>query len=197
LRKIRSRIIITILLLSPFVVWGCIDHIDKACDLDLKPLPVEAQTTLVSTEQMEPPVPLYDIPLSPELQKYTYEKCVGYDVDYIMALAIMKKESNFQSDLISQGGDCGIMQINRSNLDYLKSSLGTTDIMDPKQNIEAGIFWLSGIYKNFSDPNQILMVYNMGGSIAQALIDNGRESTGYSREVLKAMDEIREMEKGK
>jgi hypothetical protein len=35
------------------------------------------------------------------------------------------------------------------------------------------------------------MVYNMSGSVAQALWDLGRESTGYSRAVMRAMDDIK------
>lgn len=191
-KRIRNLLLLSILLV--ITLWSCVVHIDNVCGLDhrqLPDLPEEAQAAPAVAEKTEPAVPIYDIPLSRELQELTYRKCIEYDVDYVMALAVMEEESSFQADLVSAAGDYGLMQINESNIDYLTEALGTTNLLDPEQNIEAGIFWLSGIYKNYSDPNQILMVYNMGGSIAQALMDEGRESTWYSREVLRTMDDIR------
>ena len=191
-RMYRRRIITAMMMIAAAVVIGCILHIDETCSLGLEPLPEAAYSNTVITEPVKPEYPLYDIPLSDDLQRFTYERCLEWDVDPIMVYAIMAVESDYRSDLISDTGDYGIMQINADNLDYLFETLGTTNPMDPEQNIEAGIFWLSGICKNNSDPERILMVYNMGGTIAQALWDQGRESTWYSREVLRTMDEIRE-----
>jgi soluble lytic murein transglycosylase-like protein len=168
-------------------------RIDSVCGLapeDLPELPDTTPAAVQTVTQPEPKAPLYDIPLSSDLQEYTYQKCIQYDVDYVMVLAIMQEESGFKTDAVSPGGDCGIMQIRKDNMKYLEDALGVTDLMDPKQNIEAGIFWLSGICKNNTDPERILMVYNMGGNIAQDLWDMGRYSTGYSREVMRFMDEI-------
>lgn len=187
-RRTRNLIILAILLIITVTI--CIVHIDSVCGSGLKPLSVAEAMQAEASEPPGPQVPLYDLPLSRGLQEYTYWKCVEYNVDYIMALAIMQEESSFQPAL-SKDGNYGLMQINRGNHQYLRDALGTTDFLDPQQNIEAGIFWLSGIYENNSDPEKILMVYNMGGSIAQDLWDLGRESTGYSREVMRAMDEIR------
>ncbi len=193
MRRLRNRLIVGVVLAAIYIVCICIGHIDKTCgsDLpDLPDLPVASQAITAPAVQAGPEGPIYDIPLSGDLQRFTFEKCVQYDVDHIMVLAIIENESTYREGLIV-AGNYGLMQINRANHNYLRDALGTTDFLDPKQNIEAGIFWLSGIYENYSDPNQILMVYNMGGSIAQALWDEGRDSTGYSRAVLRTMDEIR------
>lgn len=190
-KRLLYRICLFIIITIPPVIYGSIHQIDRACDLPYNDLPAQEIQTTEIVKEIIPEVPTYDIPLSAELQEFTYEKCVQYDVDYLMALAIMQQESKFQPDLICEG-NYGLMQINRGNHQYLRNALGTKDFLDPKQNIEAGVFWLSGIFQNNSDPERILMVYNMGGSNAQALWDKGRYSTGYSREVMKAMDEIRE-----
>jgi len=190
--RIRNLLLLTILLI--FIVCGCIVHIDDVCGIeprDLPALPEAVQPTPAIAEKVEPAAPVYDIPLSKDLQEYTYQKCIEYDVDYLMVLAIMDQESDYQNDLVSETGDYGIMQINESNFNYLTDALGEVDFLNPEQNIEAGIFWLSGICKNNSDPERILMVYKMNGSIAQELWDQGRYSTWYSRSVMRIMDEIR------
>lgn len=193
--RIRNLLILMILLIA--ILWGCIVHIDHVCGLGSQNLPVlpdSIEVMPITTDQAVmavPAAPLYEIPLSKELQEYTYQKCVQYDVDYIMVLAIMQEESEYQADLVDQG-NYGLMQINEGNFEYLTNALGIKDFLDPKQNIEAGVFWLSGIFQNNSDPERILMVYNMNGSVAQEFWDLGRYSTWYSREVMRYMDEISE-----
>jgi soluble lytic murein transglycosylase-like protein len=192
-KRLRYKLMLLIIPVALLTIYGSLICVDKVNGLEYPDLPTQEIRSTPEEIQEDPiqQIPKYDIPLSAELQEFTYEKCVQYDVDYIMVLAIMQKESTFQSDLVYEG-NYGLMQINRSNHKYLKEHLGTTDFLDPKQNIEAGVFWLSGIYQNNTNPEKILMVYNMGGSIAQGLWDLGRESTGYSRAVMRAMDEIRE-----
>lgn len=194
MRRLRNRIVVAVLLAVIYLTLICVIEIDKTCGAvtqDLPDLPAAAQAMTTPAVEIEPEIPIYDIPLSEDLQKFTFEKCVQYGVDYIMVLAIMETESSYREDLIADG-NYGLMQINRGNHKYLRDVLGTTDILDPRQNIEAGIFWLSGICQNYSDPNQILMVYNLGGAAARERMEAGQESTWYSRKVLTVMDEIKE-----
>lgn len=190
-KRLLYKLALILIIITPLIVFGSVKQVDKSCRLDYPNLStLEAQT--IQEEPIEKTIPTYDIPLSAELQEYTYEKSIKYDVDHVMVLAIMQVESHYKPDVISQNGDYGLMQINQSNHKYLEKSINTTDFLDPEQNIEAGIVWLSGIYANNHDPNKILMVYNMSGNVAQELWERGIESTAYSREVLKGMDEIRE-----
>lgn len=190
-KRLFYKVILPIIIVTPLIIYGSINCVDRTCGLDYQDLPTQEIRNQPEANPTPIQIQKYDIPLSAELQEFTYEKCVQYDVDYLMALAIMQQESKFQPDLICDE-NYGLMQINRGNHQYLRDALGTKDFLDPKQNIEAGVFWLSGIFQNNSDPERILMVYNMGGSIAQELWDLGRDSTGYSRGVMRAMDEIRE-----
>ena len=167
-----------------------LNRVDKVCGLPYQDLPTREPQTIEAATKVE--APIYNIPLSKELQQFTYEKCLEYDVDYLMALGLMDAESDFQVDVISPTDDYGIMQINKENHDYLNDAFNKEiDFLDAKQNIEAGVFYLSGICENNTDPNRILMIYNMNSSIAQALWDDGRESTAYSREVMRSMEKIR------
>lgn len=193
-KRLLNKRILIIAIVTPLIITGSIYSVGESCGLPYRDLPSQ-EVRDIPKETIHPirKIPKFNIPLSAELQDFTYEKCIQYDVDYIMVLAIMQEESQFQPDLIADG-NYGIMQINKSNHKYLRETLGTTDFLDAKQNIEAGIFFLSGIYENNTNPEKILMVYNMGGRIAQGLWDMGRESTGYSRGVMRAMDDIRERE---
>src|SRR5690606_36348654 len=65
-----------------------------------KPIENNAETVEIMTEEIIPEVVeqeiiYYDIPLSEELQKFTYETCQEYDIEYELALAVMQLESDF------------------------------------------------------------------------------------------------------
>lgn len=92
----------------------------------------------------------YNIKLSEDLQKYAYNMCKKYGVPYTIFLAMIKVESGYRTNAKSSTGH-GLCQINPSNLSYLKKKLGTTDLMDPYQNIQAGAYWLSRYYKSWKD----------------------------------------------
>lgn len=51
----------------------------------------------------------------------------------------MEVESGYKVD--AQNGSCyGLMQIHTINMEYLSSNIGTTDLTDPEQNIQARAF---------------------------------------------------------
>src|SRR5665647_1948633 len=83
-----------------------------------------------------------------EYSIFILNTCEKYAVDPKEIFAIIKKESNFDTQAISSTGDYGLMQINKSNLPALNKALGTTDLLDPYQNIEAGVYWYAGIKAN-------------------------------------------------
>lgn len=133
------------------------------------------------------PAPLYSsLPISEEIQQYTYDTCVVYGIEdhYELVLAIMWRESNFDADAISSTDDYGIMQINQCNHEHLKSTLDFVDIMDVHNNIEAGIYILSGLFEKYKDESKVLMAYNMGPGGAAEQWSRGNYSSSYSRDVL-------------
>lgn len=137
-----------------------------------------------------------DIPLSLELQEYTYYICNAYDVDYDIVLAIMQVESKFTNVISKSGNDFGICQINKVNHEWLDTQYGLNDMLDERQNIKACVIILSDISKNeyFDTNDKILMAYNMGQGGARKAIESGTLSTEYTRKVNKAIEEIRKEE---
>src|SRR5665648_154792 len=120
-----------------------------------------------------------------EYSVFVLNTCAQYGVNPAEIFAIIEKESGFDAQAISSTGDYGLMQINKSNLPNLHEVLGTTDLLDPYQNIEAGVYWYAGIKaNNHGSIEKDLMVYNMGSRGAMRDWENGIYSTGYSRAVV-------------
>lgn len=134
----------------------------------------------------------YDIPLSKELQLYTYTRCVDYGIadHYELVLAMMWQESNFTPDTISKTDDYGIMQINACNHEWLRDLLGTTDFLDACQNINAGTYIISKMLIKYKDEHKALMAYNMGENGASLNWEAGNYTSDYSRSVVAKREAI-------
>lgn len=113
-----------------------------------------------------------------------------YDIDPREIFAIIEKESGFDPKAKSVTKDHGLMQLNLSNLPALEAAFGGMDLMDPYQNIEAGIYWYAGIKgNNHGSIEKDLMVYNLGSRGAEREWAKGIYSTKYSRDVMDLMFE--------
>lgn len=134
----------------------------------------------------------YDIPLSKELQLYTYTRCVDYGIadHYELVLAMMWQESNFTPDTISKTNDYGIMQINACNHEWLRDVLGTTNFLDASQNIDAGTYIISKMLLKYEDEHKALMAYNMGERGASLNWEAGIYTSNYSRGVVAKREAI-------
>ena len=120
------------------------------------------------------------IPLSEELQYYTFEQCVKNGLDYPMILAIMWRESRFTIDAVNlnKNGtkDSGIMQINDINRGWLAEELGVEDLMDPKQNIRAGTEILGRFTRKYGQHNALL-AYQYGETGMKKRLSEGLDSS--------------------
>lgn len=151
---------------------------------------VEHETTVTETEEVEVrPNKLYCViedgftsTLEIEYQDYLWEMCVKYNVTeyYELFIAQMYHESTFRTDIISATNDHGLMQINVCNHDWLGDKLGNDDFLDPYNNIEAGVYLMSGFLLKYNDVQKALVCYNRG----ESAVINGTYSTDYSTGVL-------------
>jgi len=109
---------------------------------------------------------LPSIPLSKELQEFTWQRCQELDIEYELVLAIMWRESRFKTNAVGYNNngtrDSGVMQINDINKAWLKKELGITDLMDPYQNITAGTAMLADYLHEYDDESKALMAYHCG-----------------------------------
>lgn len=134
----------------------------------------------------------YDIPLSEELQYYTYIRCVDLGISeyYELILATMWQESNYTPDLISKTNDYGLMQINICNHDWLSEELGLTDFLDPYQSIDAGTHIIASLLLKYDDPHKALMAYNYGEAGARSHWNRGTYTSSYSRSIAEKQDTL-------
>ena len=145
----------------------------------------------ITIEQEVVPVRI-DCPLDDEIQQMIADRCDELDLDFPFVMAVMFKESSFRSDVISSdGGDHGLMQINKVNHKWLSEELGVTDFLNPEQNVRAGTYILKRLFDKYEDPAKVLMCYNMGESNAKKLWNKGVYTSKYAEAILAKADEYK------
>ena len=149
-RNSLSLALIGIILLSMTAgAIGCLAFLPKPQDTSTPETKIDVSTATVMQPDItspsldpvpEPQVFYFDVPLSEELQDYIREKCSEYEVPMELVIALIDKESSFRSDVVSTTNDYGFMQINQCNHEWLSSTLGVSNFLDPKENILCGIY---------------------------------------------------------
>lgn len=128
-------------------------------------------------------VPL-DVPMDESLQEFVWVLSYAYNIDFPIVMAVINQESSFNATAIGNGEDYGLMQINQMNHQWLKETLGTSEFLNPYQNVRAGIFILGKLTQKYDDPSKALMAYNLGETGAARLWKEGINETSYSKAVL-------------
>lgn len=94
-------------------------------------------------------------PWQPYIRKYSLE----FNVDPDLVTAILYIESKGNPNLVSRKGAMGLMQITPVTAIHL----GISDVLDPEQNIKAGVKYISHLIRKY-DESSALIVYNAGES---------------------------------
>ena len=116
--------------------------------------------------------------------QYVTEFSKEYGIDENLVYAIIKCESNFDSDSLSHAGALGLMQITQTTFDWArnKKSIKTEEqlsIYDEKTNIDYGCYIYSLLYKEFEDTNTALAAYNAGRTkVKKWLLDKSYSKDG-------------------
>ena len=113
-------------------------------------------------------------------QDYAYQQCVKYGIRdyYKYVIAMMYHESQFKTGCVSSTSDYGLMQINSCNFSWLRSKLGLDNLLNPYQNITAGVYIIADKIRKHGSIETALVGYNMGDG---AVYDKGIYSSSYSR----------------
>lgn len=140
-------------------------------------------------EQIEPLPVYYNVPLEKHFQDFIRTMGNAYDVPIELILAVMELESGFRQDIICTNTngtkDYGLMQINTVNHKWLKNTLNLDNMLDPYQNVMAGIYILSNnLEKTGGEIEKALMMYNKGENGAKSYWDRGIYSIAYSQIIM-------------
>ncbi len=82
----------------------------------------------------------------------------AHDVDPLLVHSIIKVESNYNANAVSNKGAQGLMQLTPSTA----RMLGVSNSFDPQQNIEAGVKYLKYLKDLYKDDRLALAAYNAG-----------------------------------
>lgn len=149
--------------------------------------------TVTETEEPTTTRSYYEsVDLSQEMQWFIFVQAGEACVDFPMVLAMIVDESSCDPSVVSKTHDYGLMQINKCNHAWLAEDYGLTDMLDPYQNIIAGITILSLLQDDFpdADMHMILMAYNLGPSGAADAWSRGIYTSAYSEKVMQIRDAL-------
>jgi soluble lytic murein transglycosylase-like protein len=105
-----------------------------------------------------------------------------HNVDPNLVRAVVKVESNFNSNAVSRKGAMGLMQLMPSTA----RSLNVKNPFDPEQNVDAGVRHLKQLLENYGgDVNLTLAAYNAGsGAVARSSgVPHFAETQNYVRRI--------------
>ena len=146
---------------------------------DVEPAPVES-----------PPVHIIypGIPLEDGFQDYITGLCKSYGVSVPLVLAIIARESDFDAKLVDDNGQSfGLMQIQPQWHRERMKRLGVVDLLDPAQNVQVGIDYLSELLDLGKGEEYAVMFYNGGEIHANAFFKRG-EMSNYCSDVMRMRD---------
>jgi membrane-bound lytic murein transglycosylase F len=83
--------------------------------------------------------------IAPLVRTYSQQ----YGVDWILTLSVMRKESRFSDNALSDKGAYGLMQLMPLTQIELAEKLGVDEATTPKNNLRAGIYHLKSLKKVF------------------------------------------------
>ncbi len=102
-------------------------------------------------------------PLKYKEEVSLYSEKYGFEKEFIFA--VIKTESGFDSEKLSEKGATGLMQIMPGTAEYVSREFfggRKIDLTLPKDNIETGCFYLSYLRGKFQSETETLAAYNAG-----------------------------------
>ena len=101
-----------------------------------------------------------------------------YGLDKALVFSVIKVESDFVETAVSNKGAMGLMQITLSTANYIASLKGdkSFDMLNGKQNIEYGCYYLRYLYNKFPDAKTMLCAYNAGEGRVKAWLNDKKYS---------------------
>ncbi len=133
-----------------------------------------------------------------EVAKHIYENSVKYGINPLLTSALIKVESNFDTEALSEAYAFGLCQVRRFIAKELAENIGIkwdgaeNTLFDPENNIRIGLHYLSLLYEDFGDMKLALAAYNHGPfKIQEILLNDSEIPNSYTEKVLKNYAQFR------
>ena len=99
-----------------------------------------------------------------DYSEYVEKYSQMYNVDENLVYAIIKNESNFNSEAKSSAGAVGLMQIMEETANDVSGELQIQEynLYSPNDNIQIGIKYFSYLLDKYKEPSLALAAYNAG-----------------------------------
>ncbi|OPY76474.1 MAG: lytic murein transglycosylase [Syntrophorhabdus sp. PtaU1.Bin050] len=119
------------------------------------------------------------------IAEMVYDESVRCNVDYRLVLAIMKVESNFKDDAVSEQGARGLLQVKPSLAKYIASDAGVKwrgdkTLDEPDKNIKIGVHFFSRLVEDFDENiHMALHAYHVGPTRLRAILTEKKKPGKY------------------
>lgn len=112
-----------------------------------------------------------------EYYSYVEENAGEYDIDRYMVLALIKAESSFNENAVSERDAKGLMQLSNSTAFWAAEKLGISDfevgdLFEPETNIKFGCWYFNSLITEFDGNITLaLAAYNAGSGNVKEWIE--------------------------
>lgn len=136
---------------------------------------------------------LYNYPIKYQqlVERYAAEN----KVDKTLIYAVIKTESNFDSEAVSNVGARGLMQIMDDTFQWIRFRLGDSEelnydtMFDPEQNIRYGSYLIGYLLEYFGSMDLAICAYHAGVGSVDSWLENPQYSTdGKTLDTVPATD---------
>ncbi len=114
-------------------------------------------------------------------EKYVENECENNNLEKSFIYAVIKCESNFQSDAVSSAGAVGLMQILPETFDWLQTktgeSLSEDMLKDPKTSIKYGCLLYGMFVEQFGSEAVAVAAYHAGPNNVKKWLKDERYSS--------------------
>ncbi|MDD3655219.1 MAG: transglycosylase SLT domain-containing protein [Atribacterota bacterium] len=136
-----------------------------------------------------------------DIAKNIYEVALKYKFNPFLICALIKVESNFIVDSISDSYAYGLCQVRRFIAKELAENIGIEwdgaekTLLNPEKNIKIGIHYLALLYDDFGDIRLALTAYNYGPFKVQEFLSQENEiPNGFTEKILHYYSQYRGFE---
>lgn len=115
----------------------------------------------------------FDLQYDGYITQYCNEQNVSKDLVY----GIIKAESNFDKNALSNKGAVGLMQLMPDTAVFVaqKQNITNFDLTDPKDNVQLGICYIAYLQQKFNSQKDVVCAYNAGENKVKQWIKNGQD----------------------